>query len=77
MREQPPEERSRNRRSWQNWEVSPAISDAGSKPLVYFRYGPIEHYLSYGAAKHIIEAMLNAMEHEETTTYIKPKGRIL
>ena len=77
MIEQPPEHRSRSRRASRNWTVAPAVDTKSDKPLVYFKYGPVEHYIPHGAAEHIIEAMQNAMSDDTTTTYNKPQGRIL
>lgn len=77
MKEQPPEHRSRSRRASRSWEVAPCIDPKSQLQLVYVRYGGIEHYLPEGAAKGLVEAILDAMQHDKTTTYEKPTGRIL
>lgn len=70
MRLQPREDVNRHRAARRNWSVEPALSPNGRAPMVALKLGRyFEIFLPIQAAISIANALIDAVEEEETTTY--------
>lgn len=77
MREQPPSQRNRDRNIKNDWEVAPAVGVSGQKKLIFLRLGKFfQLYIHPGFAVALADALISAVEEEETTIVTKQKGRI-
>lgn len=70
MRLQPREDVNRHRAARRDWEVAPALSANGNAPMVFLRLGRyFTIFLPVQAALSISNALIDALEQEETTIY--------
>lgn len=78
MKQQPQDRRNEDRNIKNNWSVEPAIGVNGERKLVYLKLGnKFDLFIHPGHAVALADALISAVEEEETTTITKRKGQIL